>query len=83
MEKQSEEKTSNVKKNIRAAAGVGCIIDKKIGGDIKTWKAYPERIVTIRVKTDIQIQRNIIIVYGPQTKMIKLNKKNFDQNELK
>lgn len=55
---------SGVDKSKRAKAGVACIIHKKIEQEIEDWKAWSERILTVKLKSQ-QVQRTIITVYGP------------------
>ncbi|CAH0561738.1 unnamed protein product [Brassicogethes aeneus] len=66
---------SGVKLNERAAAGVGCIIHKKLKEEIEEWQAWSERILTVAIKNKKKnILKTIIIVYGPNendTKDIK------------
>ncbi|XP_023309952.1 uncharacterized protein LOC111691409 [Anoplophora glabripennis] len=56
---------SGVHKEKRAAAGVGCIIHKKMVQQINNWKAWSERILEVRLKDEGSHQKTVIVVYGP------------------
>ncbi|KAK9680122.1 hypothetical protein QE152_g39335 [Popillia japonica] len=57
---------SGVKTEQRAAAGVGCLINKRHESQIVGWKAWNERILSINIGKGREEQRKTIIaVYGP------------------
>lgn len=56
---------SGVDKNKRAAAGVGCIVHKKLVNKIKKWEAWSDRILTVEIQEKEGNHKTFIIVYGP------------------
>jgi hypothetical protein len=48
----------------RAAAGVGCLINKNITKNIRKWEGHSERILTVELNIDDKIA-TVITVYGP------------------
>lgn len=67
---------SGVRTEKRAAAGVGCIIHKKLENQIHRWKAWSERILQIEMKEENRM-KTIIVVYGPNEDDTIENKNNF------
>ena len=57
---------SGVEENRRAAAGVGCIIHKKLENQIISWKPYSERVLSVEMRNKNDTSRKtIVVVYGP------------------
>lgn len=55
---------SGVPQEKRAAAGVGCLINKKMISNIRKWEGHSERILTVELSLDQEIV-TIIVIYGP------------------
>lgn len=56
---------SGVKNNMRAKAGVGCLINKRIAESVYRWKSWSERILSVELKDLNNEVKTIIVVYGP------------------
>lgn len=41
-----------VEKNKRAAGGIACLIHKKLECKIEDWKAWSERVMSVRIKSE-------------------------------
>lgn len=57
---------SGVEETDRAAAGVGCIIHKKLSEQVHRWQAWSERILEVEINDKVNKEmKTIIVVYGP------------------
>lgn len=56
---------SGVNTEERAAEGVGCIINNRLGKNIKKWEFISSRILTIDIEIEPKIKTTVIVVYGP------------------
>lgn len=56
---------SGVKPENRAAAGVGCIINKRIIKQVKKWEAHTERILSVEMDIGKNELVTIVAAYGP------------------
>ena len=56
--------SSGVDKEMRASAGVACIVHRAIKNDVNRWMAVSERIITVELR-NTEGTRTVIGVYGP------------------
>lgn len=59
---------SGVSENKRAAAGVGCIIHRKLSDQITAWENVSERILQVELQDIEKRVTTVISVYGPDEK---------------
>lgn len=68
---------SGVPEKERAAAGVGCLINKELVKNITGWKGWSERIMTVDLTLAKEEKLTIIAVYGPNEDERKETKDQF------
>lgn len=56
---------SGVPQNLRAEAGVACLVRKDIKTKIKAWSYISERILTVELIRSETVKETIVVVYGP------------------
>ncbi|XP_044766617.1 craniofacial development protein 2-like [Coccinella septempunctata] len=67
---------SGVNEEMRAMAGVGCMINKNITEHVNGWKGWSERILTVEIENKDEM-KTVIIVYGPNEDDNKQTKDSF------
>lgn len=56
---------SGVQDQQRAAAGVGCVVHRKLTNRIVDWKAVSERILAVELRSGRKETMTVISIYGP------------------